>query len=238
MQTVSANSINEYMYILSLGILGVKGINRNDPPFIFTFNLLSINFHFHFNIPGRARDIYQGRRHRGCPGCPDTHCVLFYHIVQYISLHKRIPTFREIPLRTPTADKTWRRPCIYIYIYIYSLIELIFRVISIITVRQTYLEMLSTIQLINVSSVRQPHSASKRCALVQYRDKFILRHLYHTNFNIICSKFSCWRIYLYIHSDNVHNRPYIIDYRDSIFKTNHLWLFSIQFMISLYLPIS
>ena len=53
----------------------------------------------------------QGRRHRGCPGCPDTHCVLFYHIVQYISLHKWTPTFREIPLRTPTTDKTWRRPC-------------------------------------------------------------------------------------------------------------------------------
>ena len=30
-------------------------------PFIFTFNLLSNNFHFHFNIPGRARNIRNKR---------------------------------------------------------------------------------------------------------------------------------------------------------------------------------
>ena len=42
---------------------------------------------------------------------PTASCfIILYNI---ISLHKWTPTFREIPLRTPTADKTWRRPCPY-----------------------------------------------------------------------------------------------------------------------------
>ena len=41
------------------GLLGVKGINRKDPAFIFNFSLFSINFHFQFNIPGRARVLIE-----------------------------------------------------------------------------------------------------------------------------------------------------------------------------------
>ena len=41
----------ELKNIKTRGILEVKGINRNDPAFIFIFSLISINFHFH-NIPG------------------------------------------------------------------------------------------------------------------------------------------------------------------------------------------
>ena len=57
--SVTGSFFNQFdTYNIYLGILWIKDINRNDPPFIFTFNLHPINYHFHFNIPGRARDIY------------------------------------------------------------------------------------------------------------------------------------------------------------------------------------
>ena len=44
---IVVSHVNNINNILTWG----KGINRNDPTFIFNFNSLSINFHFQFNIP-------------------------------------------------------------------------------------------------------------------------------------------------------------------------------------------